>query len=55
MDTYQSLGDSLPQFQKYEALFRDSAGMHKVLEYVYEDILEFHRKALKIFRPRGMS
>ena len=50
---YQTLGECLPQFQQYESLFRDSPDMQKVLEYVYEDILDFHRKALKIFRHRG--
>lgn len=53
MDTYQTLGECLPQFRQYESLFRDNPDIARVLEYVYEDILDFHRKALKIFRHRG--
>ena len=52
VDTYQTLGECLPQFKQYESLFRNP-DMQRVLEYVYDDILEFHRKALKIFRHRG--
>ncbi|KAF8417488.1 hypothetical protein EV426DRAFT_540278, partial [Tirmania nivea] len=50
LDTYEDLGECLPQFKQYEALFWNHSHMHRVLEYVYEDILDFHRTALKFFR-----
>jgi len=55
LDTYQDLGECLPQFQLYEALFRGTPHLQRALEYIYEDILDFHRKALKVFRHRGIS
>ena len=54
LDTYQDLGECLPQFQQYEVLFRRNLHLQRVLEYIYEDILEFHRKALKVFRHRSI-
>ena len=53
LDTYQRIGECLPQFKQYEAVFLDNHNMERVLEYVYEDILDFHRKALKIFRCKS--
>ena len=37
---------------EYSELFKQHAHMRKVLELMYGDILEFHRRALKFFsRP----
>jgi len=54
IDTYEMLGESLPQLMKYEDLFRSNSYMQCTLEYVYEDILDFHRGALKVFKHKGI-
>ena len=40
---------------QYESLFKEKGYMGKVLELIYFDILEFHRKAYKYFKQRGQS
>ena len=34
-------------------MFADNAYMQGILELIYKDILEFHRRALKFFKQRG--
>lgn len=36
-------------------MFRDNDHMRKVLVWIYEDILNFHRRAWRIFSQPGMS
>ncbi|KAF8441250.1 hypothetical protein BGX38DRAFT_1134072 [Terfezia claveryi] len=55
LDTYEGLGECLPQFKQYEVLFRKHWHMQRVLEYVYEDILDFHRTALRFFKQGAWS
>ncbi|KAI5800428.1 hypothetical protein DFH27DRAFT_82123 [Peziza echinospora] len=52
LDAYAQLGECLPQFQKYDHLFGQSPEMQRVLGYVFEDVLEFHRRVLKIFKRK---
>ncbi|KAF8454286.1 hypothetical protein BDZ91DRAFT_562030 [Kalaharituber pfeilii] len=47
---YERLGECLPQFQQYDSLFQDNRHMRKLLGLVYQDILEFHSRALKIIQ-----
>ena len=52
LDAYEEIGENLPQLVKYGELFNRHAHMWKVLELIYGDILEFHRRALRFFsRP----
>lgn len=52
LDAYEEIGEKLPQLLEYGELFERHAHMRKVLELMYGDILEFHRRALKFFsRP----
>ena len=55
LDAYEQIGESIPQFEQYRALFGRSSDMQKVLGLVYTDILEFHRRALKFFKRRSQS
>ena len=52
-DAYQQIGESLPLLSQYQALFQRNPSMRKVLALIYNDILEFHKKALKDFRQRS--
>ena len=52
LDAYEEISENLPQLLEYSELFKRHAHMRKVLELMYGDILEFHRRALKFFsRP----
>ncbi|KAI9869334.1 MAG: hypothetical protein M1813_000123 [Trichoglossum hirsutum] len=53
LNAYEQIGERMPQLQKYEEIFSLDPRMQKVLEQYYEDILEFHRRALKFFSRRG--
>lgn len=50
LDAYQQIGESLPLLSQYQAFFQRNPNMCKVLTLIYNDILEFHKKALKYFR-----
>ena len=53
LDAYQQIGESLPLLSQYQNLFERNPHMRRVLELIYMDILEFHKKALKYFQQRG--
>jgi len=50
LDVYHSIGERIPLLLQYEGLFRADVNMSRVLTYLYTDILEFHRRALKYFQ-----
>ncbi|KAH0562509.1 hypothetical protein GP486_002801 [Trichoglossum hirsutum] len=52
LDAYQDIGENIPLLAQYESLFKDNPHMYTVLELIYADILEFHRKALGYFKQR---
>jgi hypothetical protein len=54
LEAYDEIAESIPQFELYTALFNHDLHMRRVLEMIYEDILEFHRRALKFFRLGSM-
>jgi hypothetical protein len=53
LDAYSQIAEALPRFDRYRAAFIDNPDFQKVLGVVYEDILEFHRRAYKFFLRRG--
>lgn len=55
LDAYEQIGETIPLLIQYEALFKNNPYMPRVLELIYYDILEFHRRALKFFKQRGLS
>ncbi len=50
LGVYESLGEELPLILQYEKLFSEDPNMKRVLTYLYKDVLEFHRRALKYFQ-----
>jgi len=50
LGVYQSLGEELPLVLQYEKVFSEDDNMKRVLGYLYKDVLEFHRRALKYFQ-----
>jgi hypothetical protein len=55
LEAYEQIGEQLPLLQQYEILFRKEPCMTKVLRLMYEDILEFHKRATKFFSGKGRS
>jgi hypothetical protein len=39
----------MPLFAQYQGLFQDDPAMSQILELYFQDILEFHQKAMKYF------
>ncbi len=50
LDAYQQLAENIPLLEQYHALFRTTPRMASVLTIIYEDILEFHQTALRVFK-----
>ena len=48
------IGEAMPRFDKLSTAFKDDPEFLQVMGHFYEDILEFHRRAYKFFRKRGM-
>ena len=53
LDAYLEIGENIPQFTQYQNLFGSNVYMQIALAHIYEDILEFHKEALRYFRQRG--
>ena len=53
LDAYQQIGNHIPLLQQHEALFDYSPRMKEVLAFIYEDILDFHQRAIRFFSGRG--
>lgn len=51
---YAQIGEALPRFDRYQHIFQQPDFQH-VLALTYADILEFHRRAYKILKRRGVS
>ncbi|KAH8594339.1 hypothetical protein B0O99DRAFT_574078 [Bisporella sp. PMI_857] len=50
LGAYQQLSESIPLFDQYHSLFETNPDMERVLIFIYDDILEFHRAALRFFK-----
>jgi hypothetical protein len=55
IDAYQRIGELIPLLSQYESLFQNHPQMSRVLSLMYEDILEFHWKAMQHFKQRSKS
>lgn len=53
LDAYLEIGENIPQFAQYQNMFESNVYMQIALAHIYEDILEFHREALRFFRQRS--
>lgn len=45
----------MPLFAEYQALFDSDPTMRQILELYYQDIFEFHQRAIKFFKCSGES
>ncbi|KAI2633104.1 hypothetical protein GGS26DRAFT_555304 [Hypomontagnella submonticulosa] len=52
LDAYQDIGEQIPLLEGYQQLFASNGHMRTVLVQIYQDILEFHREAIKHFKHR---
>ncbi|KAL2066161.1 hypothetical protein VTL71DRAFT_2232 [Oculimacula yallundae] len=50
LDAYEALGHSLPILSAVDTLFHSHPHMKEVLVNVYEDILDFHKRAIGFFK-----
>ena len=55
LDAYLEIGENIPQFSQYQTVFQSNSHMQLALAYIYDDILEFHKEALRYFRQRSKS
>lgn len=53
LDAYKEIGESMPQVLQYQQLFYESPHMRTILVLIYQDLLEFHKEALRYFRSKG--
>ena len=47
------IAEAMPRFDKLSTAFKDDSNFQHILGYFYADILEFHRRAYKLFRQGG--
>lgn len=55
LDAYEQIGKEIPLLEQYKAVFENDPHMVKVLGFIYKDILEFHKRAIRFFSGRGRS
>jgi len=53
IDAYIQIGEAMRWFDRLETTFGSDSNFKSVLGMIYEDILEFHRRAYKFFRKRS--
>jgi hypothetical protein len=54
LNAYEQIGEQIPQLEQYKAIFDYSPRMRQVLAFIYEDILDFHKRAIRFFPDRGI-
>lgn len=54
LEAYQEIGEHMPLLEQYESLMVNNPYLQQVVGFIYKDILDFHRKAMKHFRQRGL-
>lgn len=54
LEAYQEIGEHIPLLAQYESLPVSNVYLQQVLGFIYTDILEFHLKAVKHFRQKGL-
>ena len=53
LDAYEQIGEHIPLLQQYQVLFEASPHMQRVLNLIFEDIMEFHAAAIRFFAKKG--
>lgn len=54
IDTYAQIA-TFPRFDRLSTAFKNESRFQELLALFYADILEFHRRAYKFFRSRGVN
>ncbi|KAI1769276.1 hypothetical protein GGR53DRAFT_473750 [Hypoxylon sp. FL1150] len=52
LDAYQDIGEQIPLLEGYQQFLVSNTHMKTVLSMIFQDILEFHREAIKHFKQR---
>lgn len=52
LDAYEQIGKEIPLLEQYKAVFENDPHMVKVLGFIYKDILDFHKRAIRFFSGR---
>lgn len=52
LDAYEQIGEEIPMLEQYNAIFQHDPHMLKILGFIYKDILDFHRRAIRFFSGR---
>lgn len=55
LDSYERIGEIIPQLTQYQAFFSENDHMQVVLSQVFEDILNFHAKSVQYFQKSCSS
>lgn len=53
LDTYKTISESFPLLLQYRSVFTENDHLKKILIWIYEDLLMFHLRALRIFDQPG--
>lgn len=53
MSAYAQIGSSLPRMSRLRDTFLEDRDFQLLFGYLYEDIIEFHRKAYALIRKPG--
>jgi len=54
LDAYKQLAENIPLLAQYQHMFQSDPRMASILAIMYEDILEFHQVALRVFKQSSM-
>ena len=54
LNAYQDIGERLPSFMQYQALFENKSDMRDALDLYFCDVLEFHHDALRLLNRPGL-
>ena len=53
LEAFNDLGHALPRLDRLKATFPEDTNFNQVLGLIYNDIIEFHRRAYKFFRRKA--
>lgn len=53
LSSYAQLGNALPRLSALREAFRDNHNFQQLFVFLYEDIVEFHRRVHKLIRKPG--
>ena len=54
LDAYKQISEELPRIERLRRTFSKDEGFDRALGLVYGDIVDFHGRAYKFFRRRGI-